>query len=138
MAEFSLVNKTKCSLLQKDGGGRKNLEELRKQVKNTAGSWRSGRFNPLVSTHISLNSYYLNKFLFPTSSVNLRVSNINFFNAKSKSCHFQDMLQKPFELMLFRLVEQGSLGLHNVSCKTTANLISTYLQLAANLSYSPS
>ena len=37
-----------------------------------------------------------------------------------KSYIHQDLLEKPDELMLYRKVEQGGLGLHNVKCKAKA------------------
>ena len=42
------------------------------------------------------------------------------------------MLEKPGELVLFRKVEDGGLGLHNIKCKALASLIATFLQSAAN------
>ena len=48
---------------------------------------------------------------------------------------FQDMLLKPSEIVLFRPSIQGGLGLHHVRSKASANLISTFLQTAANPRY---
>ena len=48
---------------------------------------------------------------------------------------YQDMLEKPSELVLFRKVEQGGLGLHNTKYKALASLISTFLQTAANKNF---
>ena len=45
---------------------------------------------------------------------------------------YQDMLEKPSELLLYRPVEEGGLGLHHVQSKAMASLISTFLQTAAN------
>lgn len=48
------------------------------------------------------------------------------------------MLEKPSELVLFRKVEQGGLGLHNTKYKALASLISTFLQTAANKNFQQS
>ena len=104
----------------------------RKRVQKTVGSWRSGKFNPLVSRSYSLNSYCLSKLWFRTSSLDLRVSDVTFLHTKCKSYVYQDLLQKPSELVLFRPREQGGLGLHNIDCKARAHLIATFLQTAAN------
>ena len=45
---------------------------------------------------------------------------------------YQDMLEKPSELLLYRPVEEGGLGLHHVQSKAMASLIATFLQTAAN------
>ena len=104
-----------------------NCENLRSRIQKTVGAWRSGKFNPLVSRSFSLNSYCLSKIWFRTSSVDLRVSDVNYIHTKCRSYMFQDMLQKPSELVLFRPADQGGLGLHHVQCKASANLISSRL-----------
>ena len=45
------------------------------------------------------------------------------------------MLQKPSELVLFCSAAQGGLGLQHVKCKAMANLVSVFLQTAANPRY---
>ena len=45
---------------------------------------------------------------------------------------YQDMLEKPSELVLYHRVEYGGLGLHSCKCKALASLISTFLQTVAN------
>ena len=112
-----------------------NCEELRSRIQNTVNSWRSGKFNPLVSRSHSLNSYGLSKIWFRTNSVDLRASDVNFIPTKCRSYICQDLLQKPSEIVLFRAADLGGLGLHHVESKATAHLISTFLQTAANPRY---
>ena len=66
-----------------------------------------------------------------THSVDMRAGDITTLASLCKSYMYQDMLEKPSELVLYRKVEDGGLGLHNVKCKAMASLISTFLQTAA-------
>ena len=109
-----------------------NCDELKDRVKNTIGSWRSGKHMPLVCRPFSLNSYCLSKVWFRTGSIDLRQGDIQDISSKCKSWCYQDLLQKPSEVILYREVEQGGLGLHHVQSKAMAHLISTFLQTAAS------
>ena len=93
---------------------------------------------PLVCRPFSLNSYALSKVWFRTHSVDMRAGDITTLASLCKSYMYQDMLEKPSELVLYRKVEHGGLGLHNVKCKAMASLISTFLQTAANKRYQQS
>ena len=48
------------------------------------------------------------------------------------------MFEKPSELMLFRPVELGGLGLHNIRCKALASRLTSFLQTATNSCFQPS
>ena len=109
-----------------------NCEELRSRVQKTVGSRRSGKFNSLVTRPYSLNSYCLSKLWFKTSSLDLRASDVTFLHTKAKSYIYQDLLQKPSELVLFRPTDKGGFGLQHVQCKAMAHLIVTFLPTAAN------
>ena len=109
-----------------------NCDELRNRVKNTIGAWKSGKHMPLVCRPFSLNSYCLSKVWFRTSSVDLRQGDITDITSKCKSWCYQDLLQKPSEVILYREVGQGGLGLHHLESKAMAHLISTFMQTAAN------
>ena len=87
---------------------------------------------PLVCRPFSVNSYALSKTWFRTHSVDLRVGDIRAIESLCKSYIYQDMLEKPSELVLFRKVEQGGLGLPNIKCKALACLISTFIETAVN------
>ena len=87
---------------------------------------------PLVCRPFSVNTYCISKIWFKTGSVDLRVSDGTAISSKLKSYVYQDLLQKPSEVMLYRRVEEGGLGLHHVQSKALAHLISTFIQTAAN------
>ena len=86
----------------------------------------------MESRHIHAISYALSKIWFRTHSVNIRAGDITAINNQCKGYIYQDMLEKPSELVLFRKVEEGGLGLQNVKCKALASLITTFLQTAAS------
>ena len=115
-----------------------NNDDLQNRVTNCIGAWKAGKFLPLVSRPHSLNTYCMSKVWFRTSSVDLREGDITAINSKVKSYCYQDLLQKPSELILFRRVQDGGLGLHNLRCKSLAHLISTFLLTAANKNYQQS
>ena len=115
-----------------------NNDELLSRVKSTIGSWKSGKFMPLVSRPFSVNSYCISKIWFRNHSVDLRCGDITAISSACKSWIYQDMLEKPSELLLYRPVEEGGLGLHHVQSKAMASLISTFLQTAANPRFQPS
>ena len=111
---------------------KENNDQLVSRVKEKLGSWKSGKFMPLVSRPFSVNSYGLSKIWFRAHSVDLRAGDISTITSLCKSYIYQDMLEKPNELVLFRKVQDGGLGLHNIECKAMALLITTFLQTAAN------
>ena len=81
---------------------------------------------------LSANSYVLSKVWHKCSSVNLRGSDISNINGCIKSWLYQDLLQKPSELVLFRRITDGGLGLHNVKIRALALLIRAFLETAIN------
>ena len=115
-----------------------NNDELQTRVKSTIASWKSGKFMPLVCRPFSLNSYCLSKVWFRTHSVDLRVGDVTAITSACKGWLYQDMFEKPSELLLYRPVEDGGLGMHHVQCKALSSLISTFLQTAANPGYQQS
>ena len=108
-----------------------NNDELQDRVQKCIGSWKSGKFLPLVCRPFSVNTYCLSKVWFRSNCVDLRALDISAINSKIKSYCYQDMLQKPSEVLLFRGVHDGGLGLHHVQSKAQAHLISTFLQTAS-------
>ena len=109
-----------------------NNDELQVRVQNCIGSWKSGKFLPLVCRPFSLNTYCSSKVWFRTSSVDLRAGDIKAITSRLKSYCYQDMYQKPSEVLLYRDVEEGGLGLHHIQSKALANLISTFIQTACS------
>ena len=115
-----------------------NNDDLQSRVQSCIGAWKAGKHLPLISRPFSLNTYCLSKVWFRTSSVDLREGDIAAITSKVKSYCYQDLLQKPSEVILFRTVQDGGLGLHHLRCKSLANLISTFLLTAANKNYQQS
>ena len=109
-----------------------NNEEVLRRIKSTVNNWKSGKFMPLVCRPFSLNCYCLSKAWFRSHSVDLRVGDITAYTSACKAWLYQDMLEKPSELLLYRPTEEGGLGLHHVQSKALAGLITTFLQTAAN------
>ena len=112
-----------------------NNDELQTRVQNCIGSWKSGKFMPLVSSPFSINTYCTSKLWFRTGSVDLRAGDITAITSKLKSYCYQDLFQKPSEVLLYRGVEDGGLGLHHVQSKAQAHLISTFIQTAAGTNF---
>jgi hypothetical protein len=79
----------------------------------------------------SINTYCLSKVWFKSSSVDLRALDITAINSKVKSYVYQDLFQKPSEVLLYRDVKDGGLGLHHLQSKSQAHLIATFLQTAS-------
>ena len=109
-----------------------NGEQLQAKVKNTVGPWKAGRFMPITLRPFSANNYALSKVWFKCSSVNLRSQDITTINSQVKAWLYQDLLEKPNELVLYRDSSDGGLGLFNVKVRSTALLIRTFIETAAN------
>ena len=91
-----------------------NNDELQKRVQSSIGSWKSGKFMPHVSRPFSINTYCTSKVWFRTGSVDLRMGDVTAITSKLKSYCYQDLYQKPSEVLLYRRVEEGGLGMHHV------------------------
>ena len=109
-----------------------NNEEVLRRLKSTINSWKSGKFMPLVCRPFSLNTYCLSKAWFRSQSVDLRAGDVTAYTRACKSWLYQDIVEKPSELLLYRPTEEGGLGLFHVQCKALSGLIATFLQTAAN------
>lgn len=115
-----------------------NGEVVQDRVSKTTNAWKSGKFMDLTSRPWSINSYALSKAWFKCHTVDLRITDITNVTSKIKSWLFQDQLEKPEEMILYRPVKMGGLGLHNVRCKSKASLIRTFLETAIHPSFSHS
>ena len=109
-----------------------NGDQLQQKVKNTIGPWKAGRFMPLILRPYSANNFALSKVWFKCSSVNLRNQDIDSITSQVKSWLYQDCLEKPSELVLFRDNKVGGLGLFNVRIRALALLIRSFLETACN------
>ena len=115
-----------------------NNDDLQNRVQACIGGWKAGKFMPLTSRPFSLNTYCMSKVWFRSSSIDMRVGDMANITSKVKSYCYQDLLQKPSEVTLFRRVQDGGLGLQHVRCKSLSHLISTFLLTAANKNYQQS
>ena len=115
-----------------------NGDIIQIQVANTINAWKSGKFMDLTCRPWSVNCYALSKVWFKCHTVDLRVADINSITSKIKSWLYQDQLEKPEEMVIYRPINAGGLGLHHVSCKAKASLIRTFLETAVNPSFSHS
>ena len=72
---------------------------------------------PITMRPYSANTYALSKVWFKSGSINLRVSDINTINSSVKSWLYQDLFEKPGEVVLYRSSEDGGLGLLRTPCQ---------------------
>ena len=79
-----------------------NNDDLQQRVQGCIGSWKSGKFMPLVCRPFSINTYCLSKVWFRAGSVDLRALDITAINSKVKSYVYPDLFQKPSEVLLYR------------------------------------
>ena len=112
-----------------------NGDIVQERVSNTINFWKSGKFMDLSSRPWSLNSYALTEVWFKCHTVDLRVADVSSITSKVKSWLFQDQLEKPEEMILFRPISMGGLGLHNVKIKALASLIRTFMETSVNPSF---
>ena len=127
---LDMVGVQLCSTWTKTRG--KNGEILQKKLSCLLGSWRTGKFMPLLLRPLSANTYALSNVWFQCATVNLREADFLAFNSSIKKWLYSDLLIKPEESTLFRPVWYGGLGLASVKHKSIAFLIRTFLELAAN------
>ena len=109
-----------------------NGDIIQARISNLIGSWKSGKFMDLTNRPWSLNTFALSKVWFKCHTVDLRALDINSINSKIKSWLFQDQLEKPQDMILFRPILRGGFGLHNVKFKALALRIRTFLETAIN------
>ena len=113
-----------------------NGQQMKKKVQDQIGSWRSGKFLPLTNRPWSLNTYCLSKLWYKTSCLDLKLADSAAITSSAKSWLYQDMLQKPQEIMLYRQVREGGLGMFNVKMRAMAMLTHTFLAQAISPRFS--
>ena len=109
-----------------------NGDQLQERVKDTVGPWKAGRFMPLTLRPFSANTYALSKVWFKCSSINLRNQDTDTITSQIKSWLYQDCLEKPSELVLYRNVQDGGLGLFHVRVRSLALLIRSFIETSTN------
>ena len=87
---------------------------------------------PLNFRSHSVNTYAISKLMYKYNTVDLRIGDIKVFNKTAKAFIYTDLLEKPDELILYRDIEDGGLGMMNIQTRAKAALISTFLQTAIN------
>ena len=87
---------------------------------------------PLTLRPYSANTYALSKVWFKCSCVNLRTQDFNVITSQVKSWLYQDCLEKPNELVLYRDSRDGGLGLFHVQLRSLALLIRAFLETSVN------
>ena len=112
-----------------------NGDDLTKKVQTTIGCFKAGRFSPLVCRPYTAITFVLSKISYRSSVVNLRLADINKIQASVKQWITQNLLLKPPEVLLFREVEEGGLGLVNTAARCTANLLKNFVEQAHPLSH---
>ena len=111
---------------------RVNGDIVQQKVNGLMRSWRSGKFMPLSLRPYSANVFALSKVWFKCATVNLREGDFSSINSSLKRWIYADLLLKPEEIILFRPVHCGGLGLASVKHKSLAFLIKTFLEMASN------
>ena len=112
-----------------------NGDVLQTKVKNTVGPWQTGKFMPLIQRPWSANSFALSKVWYKCKCIDLRVADISSITSKIKTWLLADQLEKPQEMILYRPVLYGGLGLHHVKFKSLALLIHSFLETSTNPKY---
>ena len=109
-----------------------NCDELRERFANLVGSWRAGRHMPLTQRPWSLNCYALPILWYRCHCLDMRVGDFSKLNSTLKSWLYQDMLEKPEEMVMVRPRQEGGLGVHHIQSKSQAILIKSFIETAIN------
>ena len=109
-----------------------NGDILQERVRKTVGPWKGGRFMALNLRPHSINCYALSKLQYRFNVIDPRVSDNKSFLSQSKAFLYADLLEKPEELILYRDVGDGGLGMYHIQSRAAAALTSTFLQTALN------
>ena len=109
-----------------------NGDEIVRKVKSKVGSWQGGRFMPLSQRPCSVNCYVFSMVYFRCNSIDLRVKDFNSITSSVKSWLYKDQFEKPEDIILYRPIELGGLGLDHLKSKANARLITSFLETAIN------
>ena len=85
-----------------------NGDILQERIKNTVGPWKAG------------------------CVINICVQDIKAITSQLKSRLYQDLLLNPSELVLYRIIHDGDLGLINVWKRSLDILVRTFLETSIN------
>ena len=115
-----------------------NGDIVQARVSRTIGPWRSGKFMQLNQRGWSINQYCMSKIFFRTHSIELRQLDITKITSNVKTWLYADQLLKPEEIVMYRPITYGGLGVINVKLKATAGLIKSFLETVGNENFIPS
>ena len=111
----------------------KNADVVTEKVKKMSGMWRASCFMALIDRAHAVNCKILSKIWFSTSSIPLRQDDIRHINAAIRSWILQDQISHRLSnLIMYRGIEDGGLGLLHVQSRSEAHLIRTFLEMAGN------
>ena len=115
-----------------------NGDVLVSKVKNTIGSFQAGRHSPLVCRPHALNCFIMSKITYKASVINLRSQDLHAIAAAAKRWACQHLLIKPPEVLLYRKVEEGGLGLMHTEARCQAYLTKNFVEQGHIQSKNPS
>ena len=90
---------------------------------------------PLILRPWSLNTFCLSKIWYRTACVDLRVGDSTTITSSVKGWLYQDLLLKPQEIVMYREVHEGGLGVHDIKARSMAMLLHTFLLQAISPSF---
>ena len=109
----------------------KNSDIITEKVKKITNMWCAGRFMALMERAHAINSNVLSTVWFRASSIPLRQTNINSINKAVKSWILQDQFNcKISNQIMYRGIEDSSLGLFHVKSSAEAHLLCSFLETA--------
>ena len=93
---------------------------------------------PISQRPWSLDNYALSKVYYRCNSVDLRVKDLSAITSKIKSWLFMDQFEKPEDIIIYRPISHGGLGLDNVKYKAQSRLITSFLETSTNSKFTHS
>ena len=110
-------------------------DKVVKRVQSKLGLWRGGRFTPLTQRPWSLNTYALSKVWYRSNCIDLRVKDIAAISSKIKAWLYMDQFEKPEDIVTYRPISEGGLGLDHVRYKALSRLIKSFLETSCSTDY---
>ena len=107
-----------------------NCDSIKENLSSLIGSWKSGRFLPFSQRPWSINSYALPLVWYRCHCIDLRAGDFTEMSSVLKSCLYEDLLEKPEELMMVKPRSEGGLGVHHIRSKSRAILTKAFLETA--------
>ena len=77
-----------------------NGETCQSKMSRTINAWKSGKFMNLTDRPWSLNSFAMSKLWFRCHTIELRIEDVTNLTSRVKSWLYQDILEKPAEIVL--------------------------------------